>query len=64
MAEAGFVHLHVHTEYSTLDGAVRIAELMKKAKQFGMPAVGMTDHLPIMVVAVIWSARTFSRSVR
>src|SRR4051812_33503921 len=39
-----FVHLHVHTEYSTLDGAVRIAELMKKAKEYKMPAVGMTDH--------------------
>ncbi|MHA3770204.1 DNA polymerase III subunit alpha [Verrucomicrobiota bacterium sgz303538] len=39
-----FVHLHVHTEYSTLDGAVRIEELMKKAKEFKMPAVGMTDH--------------------
>src|SRR6478752_2900128 len=44
MASDSFVHLHVHTEYSTLDGAVRIADLMKKAKQFGMPAVGMTDH--------------------
>jgi DNA polymerase-3 subunit alpha len=41
---ADFVHLHLHTEYSTLDGAVRIRELMKKAKEFGMPAVAMTDH--------------------
>ena len=39
-----FVHLHLHTEYSTLDGAVRIPELMKKAKEFGMPAVALTDH--------------------
>ncbi len=39
-----FVHLHVHTEYSTLDGAVRIPALMKKAKEFGMPSVALTDH--------------------
>jgi len=39
-----FVHLHVHTEYSPLDGAVRIPALMKKAKAFGMPAVAITDH--------------------
>lgn len=39
-----FVHLHLHTEYSTLDGAVRIPQLMKKAKEFGMPAVAITDH--------------------
>jgi DNA polymerase-3 subunit alpha len=44
MPEDSFVHLHLHTEYSTLDGAVRIAELMKKAKEFGMPAVAITDH--------------------
>ncbi|HWB60675.1 MAG TPA: DNA polymerase III subunit alpha [Chthoniobacteraceae bacterium] len=41
---ADFVHLHLHSEYSTLDGAVRIPELMKKAKEFGMPAVALTDH--------------------
>ena len=39
-----FVHLHLHTQYSLLDGAVRIKELMKKAKGYGMPAVAMTDH--------------------
>ena len=39
-----FVHLHLHTEYSLLDGAVRIPELMKRTKEFGMPAVGVTDH--------------------
>ncbi|WP_009962988.1 DNA polymerase III subunit alpha [Verrucomicrobium spinosum] len=41
---ASFVHLHLHTEYSMLDGAVRIPDLMKKAKSLGMPAVAMTDH--------------------
>jgi len=39
-----FVHLHLHTEYSLLDGAVRIPELMAKTKELGMPAVAMTDH--------------------
>jgi DNA polymerase-3 subunit alpha len=39
-----FVHLHLHTEYSTLDGAVRIKDLMVRASQLGMPAVAMTDH--------------------
>jgi len=39
-----FVHLHAHTEYSTLDGAVRIAEAVKKAKQMEMPALAITDH--------------------
>lgn len=39
-----FVHLHVHTNYSLLDGAVRIKELMKRAVDLGMPAVAMTDH--------------------
>ncbi len=39
-----FVHLHVHTEYSLLDGAARIKKLVKLAKEYGMPAVAMTDH--------------------
>ena len=39
-----FIHLHLHTEYSTLDGAVRIGELMKKVDRCKMPAVAMTDH--------------------
>lgn len=39
-----FVHLHLHTQYSMLDGAVRIKDLMKKVSAYGMPAVAMTDH--------------------
>jgi DNA polymerase III subunit alpha len=39
-----FVHLHVHTEYSMLDGASRVDGLMAKAAQQGMPAVAITDH--------------------
>ena len=39
-----FVHLHVHTEYSLLDGANRIEKLVEKAKALGMPAIAITDH--------------------
>jgi len=39
-----FVHLHVHTEYSMLDGAARINELFKTAEEMGMPALATTDH--------------------
>ncbi len=39
-----FVHLHLHTEYSLLDGAIRIDEVVKKAKEYNMPAVAITDH--------------------
>ena len=39
-----FVHLHVHTEYSLLDGAARISKLVKTCKEYGMPAVAITDH--------------------
>ena len=39
-----FVHLHVHTEYSLLDGAARIVKLVEKAQKLGMPAVAITDH--------------------
>jgi DNA polymerase III subunit alpha len=39
-----FAHLHVHTEYSMLDGAAKIAALVAEAERLGMPAVAMTDH--------------------
>ncbi len=44
MAEAGFVHLHVHSEYSILDGACRIPGLAARAAELEMPAVALTDH--------------------
>ncbi len=44
MPEAPFVHLHVHSEYSILDGACRIPALAARAAEFEMPAVGLTDH--------------------
>jgi len=42
--EAPFCHLHVHSEYSILDGACRIPELAARAAEFEMPAVALTDH--------------------
>jgi DNA polymerase III subunit alpha len=44
VAEAGFVHLHVHSEYSILDGACRIPALAARAAELEMPAVALTDH--------------------
>jgi DNA polymerase-3 subunit alpha len=41
---ADFVHLHVHSEYSILDGACRIPALAARAAELEMPAVGLTDH--------------------
>ena len=41
---AHFVHLHVHTEYSLLDGACRLKDLMKAARDYRMPALAITDH--------------------
>ena len=39
-----FAHLHVHTEYSMLDGAAKLKPLYKEAARLKMPAVAMTDH--------------------
>lgn len=39
-----FVHLHLHTQYSILDGATPIEGLMDRAVSLGMPAVAITDH--------------------
>lgn len=41
---AEFVHLHVHTEWSLLDGALRVSDVAKKAVEYRMPAVAITDH--------------------
>src|SRR6476661_7696729 len=42
--DQNFVHLHVHTEYSMLDGAARIGDLFSEAARMGMPALATTDH--------------------
>ena len=40
----GFTHLHVHTEYSLLDGACRLERLIDRVKELGQSAVAITDH--------------------
>ncbi len=44
MGQPRFVHLHLHTDYSLLDGACEISELVNEAARRGMPAVAVTDH--------------------
>ncbi len=44
MAAAEFVHLHVHTAYSLLDGAIRLPDLVDRVRELEMPAVAITDH--------------------
>ena len=44
MAGDSFVHLHVHTEYSMLDGAARLKSLFTETARMGMPALAITDH--------------------
>jgi DNA polymerase-3 subunit alpha len=44
MTEPNCAHLHVHSEYSLLDGASKIAGLVERAAAFGQPALGLTDH--------------------
>ncbi|MBP7902383.1 MAG: PHP domain-containing protein, partial [Spirochaetes bacterium] len=39
-----FVHLHVHTDYSALDGAIKVDELISSAVKYNMKAVAVTDH--------------------
>ncbi|MFA4841497.1 MAG: PHP domain-containing protein, partial [Agrococcus sp.] len=51
-----FAHLHVHTEYSMLDGAARISELMRAVEEQKMPAVAMTDHGNVFGAYEFWRA--------
>ncbi len=44
MTDSPFVHLHVHTEYSLLDGAIRIDRMLDKTRALGMDSVAITDH--------------------
>ena len=57
----GFVHLHVHTEYSLLDGACRVKELARRAKELGQTALAVTDH-GVMYGAVSFTARVSPRA--
>ncbi|NEM90022.1 DNA polymerase III subunit alpha [Galbitalea soli] len=53
-----FVHLHVHSEYSMLDGAARVAPLMAAAAEQGMPAIAMTDHGNMFGAYDFWKQAT------
>ena len=53
---SSFVHLHLHSEYSLLDGACRISEIAKRAKECGHTAVALTDH------GVMYGAVSFYRA--
>jgi DNA polymerase-3 subunit alpha len=44
MKHANFVHLHLHTQFSLLDGAIRLDELFQLAKNYRLPALAVTDH--------------------
>jgi len=44
MSASGFVHLHIHTQYSLLDGAIRIEPLLQRAASYGMSSLAITDH--------------------
>ena len=59
MASAdSFVHLHVHTEYSMLDGAARVGELLDAAVAQGMPAIAITDHGNMFGAYDFWKQAT------
>ena len=44
MSQPAFAHLHLHSQYSLLDGAIRLDDLVKKTKEYGMSSVALTDH--------------------
>lgn len=58
MGRAEFVHLHLHTEYSLLDGACRVDRLMDRAVELEFPAIAITDH------GVLFGAIDFYQAAR
>jgi DNA polymerase-3 subunit alpha len=53
---SGFVHLHVHSEYSLLDGACRVTDLVQRVRELGMDAVALTDHGSLAGVVQFYTA--------
>ena len=51
-----FAHLHVHTEYSLLDGACRIAGMMDRVKELGQTAITITDHGVKLTLVILKSS--------
>ena len=58
MNSSNFVHLHLHTDYSLLDGACEIGELTAEAARRGMPAVAVTDHGNLFAAANFYHEAT------
>ena len=58
MERPEFVHLHLHTEYSLLDGACRVDDVVKRARVLKMPAVAITDHGNLFGVIDFYKAAT------
>ena len=58
MSDPQFVHLRVHTEFSLVDGLVRVKELIGAAKEQQMPAVGMTDQVNFFGLVKFFKAAT------
>ena len=59
-----FVHLHNHTEYSLLDGAVHIKDLIAECSRMGMPAVAVTDHGNLFgAIELVMEANSLNKSV-
>ena len=56
MSHASFIHLHLHSEYSLVDGTVRIDELVDRAHALGMPAVALTDQGNLFAVIKFYQA--------
>jgi DNA polymerase III subunit alpha len=54
-SERSFVHLHVHSEYSMLDGAARLTEMFAECERTGMPAIAITDHGNVYGAYDFWS---------
>jgi len=57
-SQDSFVHLHVHTEYSMLDGAARLGEMFARTAELGMDAIAMTDHGNVFGAHDFWTKAT------
>ena len=57
-SDDSFVHLHVHSEYSMLDGAARVKPLIEAAVEQGMPAIAITDHGNMFGAHDFWKTAT------
>ena len=63
MPDKGFVHLHLHSQYSLLDGAITFERLFKRCKDLGMESVALTDVGAIFLVGWAFARFDVSRSV-